>query len=169
MKELTIEDVRAQVARVSHKVDGIEFRWNVSRAYEWLGDEGRWMIDEEDHVVHVGFFIQIEYDEADIDDPGGALEVQQGRKWFVGKHVSESEVIQTMLKAALASAEHRTREWFLVDGRRIYGPHMDANELSTLLRAKTGRFGAAGLDYGDGRSLTIRYDDGSDLEPGPPS
>jgi hypothetical protein len=164
---LTIEDVRAQVARVSHKVDGIEFRWNVSYAFEAI-QEG----DLQTLVAApIGFFVQIEYDEADIDDlsDSGALEVQQGRKWFVGAHVSESEVIQTMLKAALASAEHRTREWFLVDGKRIYGPHMSSHELSALLGAKEDPYGGACVDYGDGRSLWIHYNDPSKPEPELPS
>jgi hypothetical protein len=165
MKELTLEDVRAQVARVSHKVDGIEFRWNVSYALELQADMDH-TLDESNLI---GFFIQIEYDEVDIEDPSGPMQRQQGRKWFVSEFASESEVIQTMLKAALASAEHRTREWFLVDGKRIYGPHLDANELSAMLGAKEDPYGGACVDYGDGRTLWIHYNDPSKPEPKLPS
>lgn len=128
---LSIEDVRAQVARVDHKVDGITFRWNVSMAWETTGPTGA-----RPEAPEIGYFIQIEYDEVDIDDPHGPALVQQGRRWFVGLNVSESEVIQTCLKAALASAEHRTREWFLVDGVRAYGPHMDADKLVEMLKGE---------------------------------
>lgn len=128
---LDYRDIIAQTERVQHLVDGIEFRWNVSYAYErtYRSKPGI-------KPSHTGYFIQIEYDEVDIDDPHGPKLVQQGRRWFVGSEVNESEVLQTMLKAALASAEHRTREWFLVDGQRIYGPHMNADRLVNMLEGE---------------------------------
>lgn len=126
---LTIEHVRAQVARVEHEVDGIAFRWNVTKA--WEGNVSYYG-SARSGPEHVGYFVQIEYDE--VDDPYGPLATQQGRRWFVGSGVSPDEVLQTCLKAALASAEHRTREWFLVDGQRVYGPHQAVSE-----RAMAGR------------------------------
>jgi hypothetical protein len=131
---LSLDDVRVQLERVDLQVDGIAFRWNVSGAWEDAGD-----VDDREDLVKIGYFIQIEYDEADIDDPSGPLMVQQGRRWFVGLDVSKTEVIQTALKAALASAEHRTREWFLVDGVRAYGPHQDVDDLVAVLKSG-GRF-----------------------------
>lgn len=125
---LTIENVREQIARVDHRVDGIEFGWHVTKAYESSA--------RSPEIIHVGYFIQITYYEVDIDNPQGDEVLQEGRKWFVGLNVTPSEVIQTCLKAALASAEHRTREWFLVDGVRAYGPHQTADDLVDMLKAK---------------------------------
>lgn len=124
---LTIDDVRAQLDRVDHLVDGIAFRWNVTAAWESAGEPG-----SGHGARYVGFFVQIEYDEADVDT--GVMAVQQGRRWFVGRDVTPTEVVQTALKAALASAEHRTREHFLVDGVRAYGPHQDVDDLVAMLK-----------------------------------
>lgn len=124
---LTLAQVEEQVARVSLLVDGIAFRWNVTQAWETVATSNDRQPDP------IGYLIQIEYDEPDVDT--GDMAVQQGRRWFVGCDVSKSEVVQTMLKAALASAEHRTREWFLVDGVRAYGPHQDVDDLVDLLKA----------------------------------
>jgi hypothetical protein len=126
---MTLEEVKAQLARVDHRVDGIAFRWHVSEAWERVPVFQDAIPSLPSHPAHVGYFVQIEYDEADIDDPHGPPLVQQGRRWFVGMGVSPDEVLQTALNAALASAEHRTREWFLVDGVRCYGPHQPASRL----------------------------------------
>lgn len=80
-----------------------------------------------------GFFVQIEYEEPDIRT--GEMELQRGRKWYVSAHATDSEIIQTCLTAALASAEHQVREHFgyLAPGtdkpKLIYGPHFAADAL----------------------------------------
>lgn len=89
----------------------------------------RWRVDR----MGNGFFIQIVYDEACIDT--GAMKEQHGRKWYVSKHATVSEALQTMLKAALTSAEHRVREHFLVDGVRAFGPHQSVEQLIAAAKA----------------------------------
>jgi hypothetical protein len=101
----TKEDVEAIVARVTYP----GFSWRV----------GRMGVD--------GFFVQIQYVEEDIDT--GKPEWQHGRKWYVSSHATDGEVAQTMLKAAITSAEHRVREHFLVDGVRAFGPHLSLERL----------------------------------------
>lgn len=128
---LTVDEVKAQVARITHEVDGHKFSWNVTYAYE---SDTRW--PPTGSPKHIGYFVQITYYESDIDNPSGEELLQEGRKWFVERNVTASEVIQTCLKAALASAEHRTREWFLVDGVRAYGPHQTVEDLVQLLKSK---------------------------------
>lgn len=81
-----------------------------------------------------GFYVQIAYMEACV--VSGEPELQKGRKWYVSRHAAPSEVIQTALKAALASAEHVVREHFQVDGVLPYGPHMDVDALVGLLKAR---------------------------------
>jgi hypothetical protein len=105
----TIDGVREIVARVRY-----EKRYRVGA----MGD---------------GFYVQIEYEEPDIRS--GDLEVQRGRKWYVSAYATESEIIQTMLTAALASAEHQVREHFAytppgeTKAKLIYGPHFHADAL----------------------------------------
>lgn len=91
---------------------------------------------EKDYRVGImggGYYIQIEYDEPDIIT--GELEVQRGRKWYISPHATESEIVQTMLRAALDSAEHQVREHFgyIKAGetipKLIYGPHFDKDAL----------------------------------------
>ena len=130
---LTIDEVQAQIDRMEHGVDGITFRWNVSYAY---ASDSRWPLSGS--PSHVGFFIQMEYDEVDLDDPSGPTQVQRTERWLISKEARPSEVFQRCLRVALASAEHRVREHFLVDGVRIYGPHLDADELVALLKVSDG-------------------------------
>lgn len=56
------------------------------------------------------------------------------RKWFLSRHATESEVIQTALKAVLTAEEHEVREHFLVDGYAAFGPHFDVDRLVELAR-----------------------------------
>jgi len=77
-----------------------------------------------------GYFVQIQYDEPDIDT--SEMCEQHGRKWYVSRYATRSEIVQTMLKAALTSAEHRVREHFTYRGARIFGPHFDVEALLHL-------------------------------------
>lgn len=84
-----------------------------------------------------GFYIQIQYTEADIHT--GEPARQKGRKFYVSPYATESEIVQTCLAAALASAEHKVREHFayrpadsdqgIFHPRLPYGPHFDVNAL----------------------------------------
>jgi hypothetical protein len=80
-----------------------------------------------------GFFVQLEYEEEDVVE--GGMAVQRGRKWYVSRHATTSEVVQTCLAACLASAEHQVREHFKyralgeVRGRAIFGPHFHSDVL----------------------------------------
>lgn len=119
---LTIEEVRAALARIDLTVDGLTFRWEVTVAWESIYDGDPREVEPD----MIGYFIEMNYDEADIDT--GAMEVQRTSKWLVSTEASISEVFQRCLKIALASAEHRTREFFLVDGVRVFGPHQSIDE-----------------------------------------
>lgn len=72
-------------------------------------------------------YLQLSYQEADVDtgDPAD----QKSRKWFLSPHMTRDEVVQTCLKAALTSLEHRCREHFLYRGRAIFAPHWDIDFL----------------------------------------
>lgn len=91
----------------------------------------RWKVGAMEH----GAYLQIVYVELDVDD--GKSKVQSGRKWVISPHATDSEIYQTALKAALTSAEHRVREHFLVDGLRVFGPHLDIDALLRFAREHT--------------------------------
>lgn len=84
-------------------------------------------------VMSDGYFIQVEYDEPCVDT--GQMKEQRGRKWYVSSHATRGEVVQTVLKAVLTSAEHRVREHFTYRGRRVFGPHFDLDQLVALCDA----------------------------------
>jgi hypothetical protein len=81
-------------------------------------------------IMDFGFYIQLTYHEPDIH--AGILEIQSGRKWYISSHATKSEVVQTVLKAALTSAEHMVREHFTYQNVRIFGPHFDVDDLLKL-------------------------------------
>ena len=83
-------------------------------------------------------YLQGRYVEPDVVT--GDLADQHTRKWQLSEHMVKSEIVQTALKCALTSAEHRVREHFKYRGQRIFGPHFDVEALYEL--AKSNR-----LDY----------------------
>jgi hypothetical protein len=52
-----------------------------------------------------------------------------GRKWYISHHATETEIVNTALKAVLAAEEHEAREKFKYKGVAIYDPHTDVNAL----------------------------------------
>ncbi len=72
-------------------------------------------------------FLRASYEEVDIVT--GKIVIQKTRKWYVSEHATLSEFIQTAFKCALTSMEHRTRENFKWNGKRIFSPHFDLRAL----------------------------------------
>ena len=61
---------------------------------------------------------------------------QKGRKWYISRHMTVSEVIQTCLLATLAFEEHEAREGFYFQGARLFGPHIHHQALRTASATK---------------------------------
>jgi hypothetical protein len=78
-----------------------------------------------------GFFLQLRYSDRDVVTR--AIEEQHARKWYLSSHAVKSEVVQTVLKACLTSAEHMVREHFTYRGVPIFGPHFDVDRLVDLV------------------------------------
>ncbi len=74
-----------------------------------------------------GYFLQVHFDAYDPSTKQHAE--QHGRKWYVSRFATPSEVIQTALAAVLMAVEHEARESFLVHGLPIYGPHWPVEQL----------------------------------------
>jgi hypothetical protein len=83
-----------------------------------------------------GFAIRIEYDEPDVMT--GVEERQYGRPWLLDGEWSETQIVQTCLKAVLTSLEHRARENFTYYNKAVFQPHfnmsalLDASPLRTV-------------------------------------
>lgn len=63
-------------------------------------------------------------------------EVQKGRKWLIEDEMTDTEIVLTILKAILTFEEHEAREAFRYKGARIFGPHLDLDQLREFARKK---------------------------------
>lgn len=52
-----------------------------------------------------------------------------GRQWRLSPHMTESEIVQTALLAALTAEEHEAREMFKYKGKRVFNPHISVQGL----------------------------------------
>lgn len=79
-------------------------------------------------------FIQVEGFVRDLTNPldPGPWDWVGGRKGYVDTAQSDTDVFRMMLDLLIGFDEHETREAFLVDGERIFGPHITASALSLV-------------------------------------
>lgn len=59
----------------------------------------------------------------------GAMEMQEGRKWFISTKCTPSDVVRTAFKAVATWAEHEVRENFKYSQTRVFSPHLELNNL----------------------------------------
>lgn len=80
-----------------------------------------------------GYLLQMRYRDADVIT--GEITDQHTRKWYVSPWATESEIVQTALKCVLTSQEHIGREFFLYKREKVYGPHLNVNDLIAVARS----------------------------------
>lgn len=56
-----------------------------------------------------------------------------GRKWYISRHATRSEIVLTCLKAGLTNSEHEFREQFTYRGQHIFQPHINVDHLWELM------------------------------------
>ncbi len=78
-----------------------------------------------------GYFLQVQFLAADTTN-GEGEDWQHGRKWYLSPHMTESEVVQTALKAVLTAEEHEARELFRYCGSQVFDPHFDVRVLRAM-------------------------------------
>lgn len=79
-----------------------------------------------------GYFLQVYFDALDLET--NKLETQYGRKWYISKYMTKSEVVQSCFVACLKAEEHECRESFLYKGSQIFNPHYDVDELHSFYK-----------------------------------
>ncbi len=84
-----------------------------------------------------GLFLQVRF--MALDEVVGQPLEQGGRKWYVSRHATIGEIVQTALKAVLTALEHEAREDFRYKGRAIFGPHLDIEVLFDVADRKVVR------------------------------
>jgi hypothetical protein len=79
-------------------------------------------------------YLRATYLEADIVTK--KPELQYTRRWLLSPAMVKSEIVQTVFKCVMTSAEHRVREHFKYRGARVFGPHLDVDALVEICEAK---------------------------------
>lgn len=75
-------------------------------------------------------FIQVQFEVH--DSLSKKIERQHGRKWYISKYATKSEVVGTCLKAVLTAEEHEARESFRYRGQPIFQTHYDVDVLAQV-------------------------------------
>ena len=98
------------------------FTWPIHALEAWAA-----RVSYKDWTIEVGqstvgcYYLRVRFND------GG--KIWTGRRWLLSPEMTESEVIQTALKAVLAAEEHEARERFLYLGRPVFGPHIAVGAL----------------------------------------
>lgn len=91
----------------------------------------------EGYRIHVGLtegmkypYVQVQHLRPDTDT--GEVEWGGGGKAYVTEWATESEIFQMVLGLAIAYETHEVREAFKVDGKRVFGPHIQTTALAEV-------------------------------------
>lgn len=68
------------------------------------------------------------------DTYSGLPTMQEGRRWFISHHCTESDVVRTAFKAVATWAEHEAREAFKYQGVRVFSPHLDLDRMAKRVK-----------------------------------
>lgn len=71
----------------------------------------------------------------------GASVLITGRRWWLSPAMTESELVQTALLAALTAEEHEAREMFRYKGKRVFNPHISVPRLLDICEIEDARDG----------------------------
>jgi len=107
----TIDDLKSLLAHVRY----LDWEFPVSE----LGD---------------GYCLQVQFIEHENEG-----KVHRGRKWYISRHATRSEVVQTALLAVLTAVEHEAREYFMFDGAPLFHPHHSIEGLQCCVYATDAR------------------------------
>jgi hypothetical protein len=109
------EDERKHVRRVRETVERIGYRREGYRVF----------VGETDGMRYP--YVQVQHYRADTNT--GEMGWGGGGKAYVSEWATDSEIFQMVLGLFIAYETHEVREAFLVDGRRVFGPHISTYAL----------------------------------------
>lgn len=73
-------------------------------------------------------FIQLYYECMDSHEPM-IKKIWKGRKWYLSYYMSDDEIVKTIYAAFEMAVKHEVMEGFKVDGKTLFNPHVDFEEL----------------------------------------
>lgn len=72
-------------------------------------------------------YIQLEYNSSCNKDTN--QDYWKGRKWYLSEYMTDDEIIKTCYAAFEACVKHEIMEGFEVDGKMLFNPHINFEEL----------------------------------------
>lgn len=75
-------------------------------------------------------YLQVQYDSRCTKT--GELDTWKGRKWYLSEFMTDDEVVKTAYCAFEAAVKHEVMEGFKVDGKILFNPHIDFEELLAI-------------------------------------
>ena len=106
------------VARVQGLVDRVDYR----------GDDYGFIVGVTEGMKYP--FVQVWHERTCI--LAGEVGVGKGGKAYITQYATDSEIFQTLFGLAKSYEEHEVRETFLVDGARVFGPHIKTSALAQV-------------------------------------
>ncbi len=117
-----LERVQKVIDRISYsRIAGLEVNHGtVSIAGEGHGDTRS--AEERRHL-----WIEVAVPRRDARD--GVVRMGYGGKRYLPEDASEGDIVRAVFGAISAYEEHERREFFTVDGRAVFGPHIMLNAM----------------------------------------
>ncbi len=72
-------------------------------------------------------FVQVTYNSPCTKT--GEMEEWRGRKWYLSEFMTDDEIVKTCWAAFEAAVKHELLEGFKVDGKTLFNPHVNFEEL----------------------------------------
>lgn len=97
-----------------------------------------WRLEHDQEFEGGRVFFQLFYYAPDAK--GNGAKEWSGRKWYLSRHMTNDEIIKTAYAAFEACVKHEVMEGFKVDGKTLFNPHVNFEELLKVSSNEVYRF-----------------------------
>ncbi len=78
-------------------------------------------------IIRARVFIQIEY--SSKCSKTNEIDSWKGRKYYLSEFMTDDEIVKTTYAAFCAAVQHEVMEGFKIDGKILFNPHVNFEEL----------------------------------------
>jgi hypothetical protein len=75
------------------------------------------------------YYLQWQFTTPDYQIEGQPQTSWKSRKWYLSEYMTEGEVVQTAMAAAIRAEEHEAREAFTYKERFVFNPHISIDAM----------------------------------------
>lgn len=133
MKNNILERTKALTHRMDLTCLGVDFYIIVERD----------MINPENGRV----FIQLSYESP--CSKTNKKEIWKGRKWYLSEYMTDDEIVKTVYSAFEMAVKHEILEGFQMDGKILFNPHINFEELLKISHLEVKRIHIPSYNIGD--------------------